>query len=170
ISTMRNSPTLVLSLFKGKLFKDRVKQLVIYSFLDIIRNITTMGMIQMKVSFNIFLRDIKNIGTNWVALILIGGLILLPSLYAWFNIAASWDPYSQTEQIPIGIVNEDEGAIVREQEIHVGEELIETLKDNKSMGWQFVNRNEAMERLEYGDYYAVIVIPKNFSESLGTVI
>lgn len=127
-------------------------------------------MIQMKVSFNIFLRDIKNIGTNWVALILIGGLILLPSLYAWFNIAASWDPYSQTEQIPIGIVNEDEGAIVREQEIHVGDELIETLKDNKSMGWQFVNRNEAMERLEYGDYYAVIVIPKNFSESLGTVI
>src|SRR5690606_33884345 len=102
--------------------------------------------------------------------ILIGGLILLPSLYAWFNIAASWDPYSQTEQIPIGIVNEDEGAIVREQEIHVGDELIETLKDNKSMGWQFVNRNEAMERLEYGDYYAVIVIPKNFSESLGTVI
>src|SRR5690606_17228021 len=52
----------------------------------------------------------------------------------------------------------------------VGDELIETLKDNKSMGWQFVNRNEAMERLEYGDYYAVIVIPKNFSESLGTVI
>ncbi|WP_306419018.1 YhgE/Pip domain-containing protein [Paucisalibacillus globulus] len=138
--------------------------------MDTIRNITIMGMIQMKVSFNIFLRDIKNIGTNWVALILIGGLILLPSLYAWFNIAASWDPYSQTEQIPIGIVNEDEGAIVREQEIHVGDELIETLKDNKSMGWQFVNRNEAMERLEYGDYYAVIVIPKNFSESLGTVI
>ncbi|WP_042149743.1 YhgE/Pip domain-containing protein [Paucisalibacillus sp. EB02] len=124
----------------------------------------------MKASFKIFLRDIKNIGTNWVAAILIGGLILLPSLYAWFNIAASWDPYSQTEQIPIGIVNEDEGAIVRDQEIHVGDELVESLKENKSMGWQFVHRNEAMDRLEYGDYYAVIVIPKNFSESLGTVI
>ncbi|WP_026909088.1 YhgE/Pip domain-containing protein [Paucisalibacillus globulus] len=124
----------------------------------------------MKASLKIFLQDIKNIGTNWVAAILIGGLILLPSLYAWFNIAASWDPYSQTEKISIGIVNEDEGAVVREQEIHVGDELVDSLKENKSMGWQFVNRDVAMNSLEYGDYYAVIVIPKNFSESLGTVI
>ncbi|MUK88942.1 YhgE/Pip domain-containing protein [Ornithinibacillus sp. L9] len=124
----------------------------------------------MKASWNIFLNDLKNIGTNWVAAILIGGLILLPSLYAWFNIEASWDPYGQTDQIPIGIVNEDKGAIVREEEIHVGDELVDSLKENQSMDWQFVDRELAMDKLEYGDYFAVIIIPENFSERLGTVV
>ncbi|MTW86983.1 DUF3533 domain-containing protein [Virgibacillus dakarensis] len=124
----------------------------------------------MKNSFRIFKTDLKNIGTNWVAAILIGGLIILPSLYAWFNIKASWDPYGQTDQIPVGVVNEDAGAMVRDQEIHVGDDLVKTLKKNDDMDWQFVNRDKAMDKVKYGDYYAVIVIPKNFSEKLGTVI
>ncbi|KPH77484.1 phage infection protein [Oceanobacillus caeni] len=120
--------------------------------------------------WKIFITDLKNIGTNWVAMVLIGGLIILPSLYAWFNIAASWDPYGNTDQIPIGIVNEDEGATVRDQEIHAGDEVVKSLKENRSLDWKFVDREKAMDKLEYGDYFAVIVIPKNFSESLGTVI
>lgn len=124
----------------------------------------------MKNSFRIFKTDLKNIGTNWVAAILIGGLIILPSLYAWFNIKASWDPYGQTDQIPVGVVNEDTGAMVRDQEIHVGDDLVKTLKKNNDMDWQFVDRDKAMDKVKYGDYYAVIVIPKNFSEKLGTVI
>ncbi|MBM7600256.1 putative membrane protein [Virgibacillus halotolerans] len=124
----------------------------------------------MKNIWRIFTNDWKNIGTNWVAAILIGGLILLPSLYAWFNIAASWDPYGQTDQIPIGVVNEDEGATVRDEDIDVGGELVDSLKDDDSMDWQFVDRKKAMDKVEYGDYFAVIVIPKDFSEKLGTVI
>ncbi|PAV28875.1 phage infection protein [Virgibacillus profundi] len=124
----------------------------------------------MKKSWKIFLNDLGNIGTNWVAAILIGGLVFLPSLYAWFNIGASWDPYGRTNQIPVGVVNEDSGTVVRSQEIHVGDELVDTLKKNDSMDWQFVDRSKAMDKLEYGDYFAVIVIPENFSENLGTVI
>jgi len=124
----------------------------------------------MKASWKIFLYDMKNIGTNWVVAVLIGGLILLPSLYAWFNIKASWDPYSQTNQIPIGVVNEDKGAVVRDEAIHVGDEIVDTLHKNKSMDWQFVNREKAMDKLKYGDYFAVIIIPENLSERLGTVI
>lgn len=121
-------------------------------------------------SWHIFINDIKNICSNWVAGIIVIGLIILPSLYAWFNIKASWDPYSQTSQIPVGIVNEDEGATVHDKDIDVGKELVKTLKSNKSMGWRFTNRKEAMEKLKYGDFYAVIIIPKNFSERLSTVI
>lgn len=124
----------------------------------------------MKASWNIFINDIRNIRTNWAAAVVIAGLVILPSLYAWLNIKASWDPYAQTDQIPIGIVNEDKGSIVRDQEIHVGDEIIDTLQENKSMDWRFVNREMAMDKLEYGDYYAVLVIPENFSERLGTVI
>ncbi|HWL24081.1 MAG TPA: YhgE/Pip domain-containing protein, partial [Ureibacillus sp.] len=121
-------------------------------------------------SWRIFLYDIKKIATNWVAAILIIGLTILPSLYAWFNIKASWDPYGQTNQIPVGIVNEDKGAIVRGHEIHVGDELVSTLKEKKSMDWKFVNREIAMEKLEYGDYFSVLIIPEDFSERLATVI
>ncbi|MBY7145031.1 YhgE/Pip domain-containing protein [Virgibacillus sp. NKC19-3] len=123
----------------------------------------------MKNSWNIFKNDGKNVGTNWVAAILIGGLILLPSLYAWLNIKAAWDPYGQTDQIPIGVVDEDVGSNVRDEDINVGDELVDTLKDNDSMDWQFTDRDTAMENLEYGDYFAVIIIPENFSENLSTV-
>ncbi|MFD1174162.1 YhgE/Pip family protein [Oceanobacillus picturae] len=124
----------------------------------------------MKNIFRIFSKDVKNTGTNWVALILIGGLIILPSLYAWFNIKASWDPYGQTDQIPIGVVNEDTGATVRDEDIDVGQELVDNLKENQSMDWHFEDRDEAMDNLENGDYFAVIVIPENFSSKLSTVV
>lgn len=103
-------------------------------------------------------------------MILILGLAVLPSLYAWFNIKASWDPYSQTDQLPVAVVNEDQGAVVRDKDIDVGQELVDNLKDEESFDWQFTDRDEAMDKLEYGDYYAVIVIPDTFSEHLGTVV
>lgn len=124
----------------------------------------------MKNSMHLYLKDLKNISTNWVAAILIGGLMILPSLYAWMNIKASWDPYGQTDQIKVGVVNNDTGSTVRDEEIHVGNELVEQLKDNDSMDWQFVDEETAMDKVKYGDYYAVIVIPDDFSEKLGTVI
>lgn len=125
---------------------------------------------KMKNIWNIYTLDLKNIGTNFVVAILIGGLVILPSLYAWLNIKASWDPYAQTDQIPIGVVNEDEGAVIRDQRVNVGDQLVETLKENDDFNWNFVNRQIATDEVEYGNYYAVIVVPKNFSETLGTVI
>lgn len=124
----------------------------------------------MKNGWKIYSKDMKNITRNWVAAILIGGLIILPSLYAWFNIKASWDPYGQTDQIPIGVVNEDAGGQVRDEKINVGNDLVNTLKNNDSMDWHFTNREKAMENLKYGDYFAVIVIPEDFSDNLSTVI
>ncbi|TMN21576.1 YhgE/Pip domain-containing protein [Lentibacillus cibarius] len=124
----------------------------------------------MKNTWNIYSGDLKNITRNWVAAILIGGLIILPSLYAWFNIKASWDPYGQTDQIPIGIVNEDTGSEVRGNEIDVGADLVDTLKGSDAMDWQFTHREAAMDKLKHGDYFAVIVIPDDFSAKLATVV
>lgn len=124
----------------------------------------------MRNSWNIFSNDVKSISTNLVTAIIIGGLIFLPSLYAWLNIAAAWDPYGQTDQIPVGVVNEDIGEVIRDEEVDVGAELIDTLKDNDAMSWQFTERESAIEQLEKGDLFAVIIIPEDFSEKLGTVI
>src|SRR5690625_1920659 len=124
----------------------------------------------MKNIWNIYKLDLKNIFTHFVVAILIGGLFILPSLYAWLNIKASWDPYAQTDQIPIGVVNEDVGAVIRDNHVNVGDELVQALKKNSDFKWDFVNRQTAIDGVEYGNYYAVIIVPKNFSETLGTVV
>lgn len=124
----------------------------------------------MRNIFRIFFADLQSIRKNFIAIIIIGGLTFLPSLYAWLNISASWDPYGQTDQLPVGIVNEDKGVILRDEDIDVGKELIDTLKENDSLDWHFVNREKAHEQLEKGDLFAYIVIPENFSEQLGSVI
>src|SRR5699024_6555072 len=86
------------------------------------------GRENMKKIFTLYKRDIHSIITNIMSIVLIGGLIFLPSLYAWLNIKASWDPYAQTDQIPLGFVNEDVGATVRGEEIDVGKNLVDNLK------------------------------------------
>ncbi|MFF2755569.1 YhgE/Pip family protein [Psychrobacillus sp. NPDC058041] len=119
---------------------------------------------------SIFRTDLQNICRNWVAAILIGGLVFLPSLYAWLNIYASWDPYSHTDQLPVAIVNEDTGATVRGEKLNVGNELVNTLRGNHDMKWSFTSRKIAIEKVEYGDYFAVLIIPSNFSEKLASVV
>lgn len=52
----------------------------------------------------------------------------------------------------------------------MGTDLVETLENNQSMDWHFTNREKAMKNLKYGDYFAVIVIPEDFSENLSSVI
>ncbi|WP_336825119.1 YhgE/Pip domain-containing protein [Sporosarcina sp. USHLN248] len=124
----------------------------------------------MRKSWSVFTTDLKNISKNYVAAILIGGLIFLPSLYAWLNIYASWDPYGRTRQLPVAVVNEDVGANVRGEDIEAGKQLVDTLQDNHDMKWIFTSRQKAMEEIENGNYFAVMIIPHDFSEKLGSVV
>ncbi len=137
----------------------------IHTFLFIKKGGTSMSNI-----WRIYLNDLKSIRTNWVSAIIISGLIILPSLYAWLNIAASWNPYGHTNQIPVGIVNEDTGATVQGKTFNAGNELISQLQNNHDMDWQFTNRQKAIEQLNNGDYFSVIIIPNNFSHDLASVV
>lgn len=124
----------------------------------------------MKNIFKIFKKDINGIITNWVVLIVIIGLMILPSLYAWFNIRACWDPYGSTGGIKIAIVNNDEGGKLQDKEINIGDQIIEKLKSNTALGWQFVSEEEGNTGVEEGRYYATIIIPKEFtSETLSVM-
>ncbi|WP_409068772.1 YhgE/Pip domain-containing protein [Clostridium sp. FAM 1755] len=117
----------------------------------------------MKNIFKIYKRDLKNIITNWVAIVVMLGLMILPSLYAWFNIKSSWDPYSNTKSISVAIVNKDKTAFLKGETINVGGELVNKLKMNKNIGWKFVDEKEAERGVKYGKYYASVVIPEDFS-------
>ncbi|UOQ48579.1 YhgE/Pip domain-containing protein [Gracilibacillus caseinilyticus] len=124
----------------------------------------------MKNSWNIFKQDLRNIKRVPLVGLLILGLAILPSLYAWFNLSASWDPYSNTEDVKIAIVNEDAGAEVEGESINIGEQLEENLKDNDSLGWVFTSREEAEKGIKYGDYYAGVFIKEDFSSKLAKVV
>ena len=124
----------------------------------------------MKNIIEIFKNDIREIFRKTRTWIVIIGLILLPSMYAWPNILSAWDPYGHTNNIKVAVVTEDNGAEVSGQKVNLGENLVEGLKNNKNLDWQFVsNKQEAEEGVRIGDYYASIVIPKNFSEDLTSV-
>jgi putative membrane protein len=94
-------------------------------------------------------------------------LMFIPSLYAWFNIAALWDPYSNTGDIKIAVYSDDQTATVMDEEVNIGDTILENLKDNDSLGWQFVDSKEELDKgVRSGKYYAGIYLPKTFSENL----
>lgn len=126
----------------------------------------------MKNVFKIYKNDLKDIFTNKALLVIVIGLCILPSLYGWFNIKASWDPYSQkaTSGIKVAIVNNDKGTKLNGKEINIGNQVVDSLKNNHQMGWQFVNEEEGTKNVESGNYYAMITIPENFTEQLTSII
>lgn len=126
----------------------------------------------MKKIFCIFRNDLNNIFHNYAAIITIAALCILPSLYAWFNIVASWDPYSSaaTSQIKIGVVNNDEGSELNGKSINLGDKIVDSLKENTQLGWNFMNHDEAFKKLNDGDLYATIEIPKDFSRNITSVL
>lgn len=124
----------------------------------------------MENILKIFTRDIKSIIKNWVALIIIVGLMILPSLYAWFNIRASWDPYGNTGGIKVAIVNNDKGGNLQDKFINVGDELIAKLKENTNLGWEFVSEEEGNNGVHKGKYYATIIIPEEFTSETLSII
>lgn len=121
-----------------------------------------------KVSFAIFKRDIKRLIVNPVALVVTIGVCIIPSLYAWYNIVANWDPYGNTQGIKIAIANGDAGTQNKlVGKLNAGDQVVDQLKDNDQLGWTFVDSAaDAKEGVESGEYYAAIVIPKNFSQNL----
>ncbi len=124
----------------------------------------------MKNIIKIFRDDLKDIFTNTSALIVLLGLAILPSLYAWFNIKASWDPYGNTSNISVAVVNNDNGGNLLDKEINIGDKLIKELKNNNSLGWEFVNSEKANKGVQTGKYYASIEIPEDFSKNILSVL
>ena len=124
----------------------------------------------MKNIIEIFRKDIKEVFRKTNTWIIIVGLIFLPSMYAWPNILSSWDPYGHTNNIKVAVTSEDDGATVDGKELNLGKSLVEGLKKNKNLDWQFVsNKQQAEDGVRIGDYYASIVVPKNFSQDMTSV-
>ena len=122
----------------------------------------------MKNILKIFIGDVKRIRKNVIAMIVVIGVLVVPCLYAWFNIAASWDPYNNTGNLKVAVASVDEGytGSLIPIEMNVGEQVISALRENTQMDWVFTSKEKAMEGVKSGQYYAAIVVPKKFSTQM----
>ena len=120
----------------------------------------------MKKVWEVYKRDLKKISRNVFAAIITIGIILIPALYAWFNIDSNWDPYSNTKGIKIAVANMDEGSELDGLKINIGGMIIEKLATNNQIGWQFVDRKQALEGVDDSEYYAALIIPEDFSKDM----
>ena len=108
---------------------------------------------------------------NVIALVVIIGISVVPCLYAWFNIAASWDPYSNTGNLKVAVASVDEGyeGSLIPIEINIGDKVLSALRENTQMEWVFTTEEKATSGVKSGKYYAAIVIPKDFSNKMMSV-
>lgn len=124
----------------------------------------------MNNALKVYVRDLKRFARVPQAIIILIGIIIIPSLYAWFNIVAFWDPYSDTKAVKVAVVNMDAGASsTLTGDINVGDQVVAQLKQNDQLGWQFLDEEAAMHAVKSGEMYAAIVIPERFSSDLLSV-
>lgn len=125
----------------------------------------------MKNVWKIFQRDMMRVRNNVIALVVIIGISVVPCLYAWFNIAASWDPYSNTGNLKVAVASVDEGyeGSLIPIEINIGDKVLSALRENTQMEWVFTTEEKATSGVKSGKYYAAIVIPKDFSKKMMSV-
>ena len=113
-------------------------------------------------------RRLLKVPSAWVVAI---GLVLIPPMYAWFNIRGFWNPYHNTKGIEVTVVNNDRGTANKLiGKANLGDQIVAQLKTNDQLGWNFADEREGMARVRSGESYATIVIPKTFSKDLvGTI-
>ena len=127
----------------------------------------------MKNIWRVYLSDLRRLTTNVVALSIVMGLCIIPSLYAWFNIMSNWDPYGEaaTSLMKISVYSEDEGIDLNGIKLVIGDMVTESLETNNTIDWTFAdNKEEALELIQSGECYAGIIIPKDFTENMLSIM
>ena len=123
----------------------------------------------MKNIFLVFIQDLKRISTNVVAIVVLIGLTVIPSLYAWFNTLSNWDPYGtdSTSRIKVAVASDDPGVTIDGVTVNIGDQIISNLKANTTIGWVFTDSTqEAIDGVYSGDYYAALVLPSDFTSDM----
>lgn len=124
----------------------------------------------MKNIWKLFVGDVRRLTSNIVSIIIVTGLVVIPGLFSWFNISASWDPFANTGNLKFAVANDDEGykSDLIPVKISIGDQVVNTLRANDQMDWTFTTKKEAIDGTKSGKYYAAVVIPKDFSTRMMT--
>ncbi|BCB02952.1 YhgE/Pip domain-containing protein [Bacillus sp. KH172YL63] len=114
--------------------------------------------------------EFKAIFQNKKLLIPILAVLFIPVLYSGMFLWAFWDPYEQLPDLPVAVVNSDQGAEFDGKELHIGSDLVEKLQESGQFDFHFVDKEEGYKNLEKQDYYMLVEIPEDFSENGTTLL
>lgn len=117
-------------------------------------------------------QDYKQATRNVISAIVLAGVVLIPSFFAWFNVLSSWQPFDNVDNLKIAVASADEGfeSDLFPMRLNVGDQVISQLRANSDIDWQFVSEDEAVEGTKSEEYYAAIVLPADFSQRMLTFI
>jgi yhgE/pip C-terminal domain len=124
----------------------------------------------MKAVWEIFRADLSRAHRSVISMVVVLGLVVLPSFFAWFNISASWDPFANTKNLRIAIANTDKGykSDLIPLEVNIGNRVVSALRTNEQFNWVIDSEEQAIEKTRSGEYYAAVVIPPDFSKEMLT--
>ena len=121
-------------------------------------------------SFQLFGKELSSLTNRKGLLLALIGVLLIPIVYVAILLSATWGPYDNLNNLPVAFVNKDEGGVSSGQPINVGEDLMATLKESNTLGWDFVTEEEALKGLENQQYYLIVEVPEDFSQKVTTVL
>lgn len=124
----------------------------------------------MRTIWAIYRADLRRAHRSLIASVVVFGLVVIPSLFTWFNVAASWDPFGNTKSLRIAIANTDAGykSDLVPLHVNIGDSVVSALRKNDNFDWVIDSEDEAIEGTRSGEYYAAIVIPADFSQEMLT--
>ena len=124
----------------------------------------------MKNIWRLFTGDLKRLGHNVITVIIVLGLVAIPSLFSWYNLIACWNVFDNTGNLKVAVANSDDGykSDLVPLEINVGEQVVSALRANDQLKWTITDEEDAIDGARSGRYYAAVVIPSSFSRDMMT--
>lgn len=122
----------------------------------------------MRNVWELFASDMRHLFRNVVSCIITIGLIVMPSIFAWYNLIACWNVFDNTGNITVAVANEDAGyeSDLLPVRVNVGDMVVSALRANDQIGWRVTDEADAVDGAASGEYYAAIVIPADFSRDM----
>ncbi len=114
--------------------------------------------------------DLKRMFSNVMSIIIAIGLVVMPSIFAWYNILACWDVFENTGNLKVAVASNDEGyeSELVPIKVNIGDQVIAELRANHQIDWMFTDADDAIDGAKSGRYYAAVVIPEDFSRDMLT--
>jgi putative membrane protein len=120
--------------------------------------------------WQVFRSDLRRATSSVMAMIVLCGLIVIPSAFTWFNVIGSWSPFDNTKNLKVAVASVDEGYDSPLIPVHVnlGSVVESALRANDQLDWVITTKQDAIAGTTSGEYYAAMVLPKDFSERMLT--
>ena len=122
----------------------------------------------MRNVFKLFSYDIKHLFGNVITVVIVLGLVFLPSIFTWYNVIACWNVFDNTGNLKVAVANSDGGyqSDLLPTKINVGDSVESALRANDQLDWVFTDEEDAIDGARSGKYYAAVVIPQSFSSDM----